>query len=1116
MHFARSHFVLVLLLFLTFSLCITLHADSKTNNPRSLSPITKAQINRLWDITPPEGLADAWSVSPESCHVTGSAKILEKQSHLLSIIYDGTQAKAMRLVFPKPVNIPTNTWRLRSLIYGLHSQMQVRFCLIDAKGKELIVKSMRSRPTSLTETLEEEWSGWDQLYSLNLHQPTTQKIQQRVLPEFRKQATDAMWTLPLCLVAIEVQASKPIATPCQLIFLPISALCQNGLNTKESWLIFDRFRVGYDSPMLLYPDDFTYKQGIFTITAQVTDGYQGPIIWEHQTTIHNNSKRDPVALLRDAIRVPFLPAGRYFLTLKAWQDQELVDERRWTLHSIRSNQKQMPTTSSNSWQWQTRHPHHVYPIGTKQATLHLTGQPQNFSDEFEIPQVHIVITDWKKQIVYEVTQLWQKNLRVTFPVKATDYNATAKLLTNGQVLDCVRLHFGVASDNQAEAGFVPPLAIYDASAPSTEAYATAEYNRPWYSNRHVRWPQTPWVNAKDVSRYDKWLNEHVLKRRLTDVSNMVCWSDLEVLPGVLRWDELDRRNNLAADAGIHIMAWIGVLGNWPPFQPDWWGGDIRLNQYGHPDGIGLGKINNRNPEASYWYATEEAYLSWLDKSVRHLRNNPAITQYKLMISSFSEKTRNPDAEHRTSDYAPIFQDQFNQWLISQGRPAKPLPKPLASPGLSLDRFGPDLSKAWIDFVQFKIHTANIRLEKSIAVVRNLDTQRPICIYRGPRNGAPEMAVPMLAKNKAYFFDESGPNYFSNALASMCIQGGVRYTNENHFYMPSSLEIIDGDIFYASVYNQGWNYSYRWHERHKRDELRYYESLDAISQLMPMVKNYHHARADEPQVLVMGSRLDAMLNGEKEHFFAAISGIDLYAGLFAYFQTPAHFANEFTPWVDYNKFKVVFVCGDVMTDAAIQRVIKHAKNKGKIVLVGGAGRYCVENPLTRDLLISAIGKLPNVRWMPKLSSPPPSPGQAPQALFSANRNTMLDLLQWAKVKQPIHAVNQDGQMDTAFECMLRRVDDKTIYASVHRRFVQPDGKGRWYDQIMHVEKNRKRWGKKTTQIKLTELIPGPYTITKIHRDSKPLGIFTVNANGILNWSTDQAITGQLQIYQVIRK
>ncbi|HCD33971.1 MAG TPA: hypothetical protein DER01_16290 [Phycisphaerales bacterium] len=90
----------------------------------------------------------------------------------------------------------------------------------------------------------------------------------------------------------------------------------------------------------------------------------------------------------------------------------------------------------------------------------------------------------------------------------------------------------------------------------------------------------------------------------------------------------------------------------------------------------------------------------------------------------------------------------------------------------------------------------------------------------------------------------------------------------------------------------------------------------------------------------------------------------------------------------------------------------------------------------------------------------------------------------------------------------------MYAGVYRRYVRLP-KSRWYEQILHIDANRQRWGEKHTTVQLSDLPAGQYELSQIHRNNQSLGIHTVGQDGILRWQTNTSVTGQLQIYKVTK-
>jgi len=655
--------------------------------------------------------------------------------------------------------------------------------------------------------------------------------------------------------------------------------------------------------------------------------------------------------------------------------------------------------------------------------------------------------------------------------------------------------------------------------PAAEVQLSSEYNRPHLSRTFAQYPSTPWTPPHQLTYYDIWLTNQVGARGFPEVSVMLPWADIEVLPGVYRWEEPDRRIQVTASAGLDIVAWLGVLGDWPPWAPDWWPGELRVSQAGRPDEVGSSTINSRNPEPSMYTAEgTHLLLPWFEAGVRHVRSNPAVASYKLMLPAANWMALPKRGYDNSSyDYSSGVEEAFRGWLTDHGKEPRPLPGHLSFFDAPLQTLGPDLSEEWQNYCRFLVDHTKTVFYQVLRRLRQLDPVRPVAVYRS-QNPAFESLLPLMKKYNACFFDESGPNFFSSAHASMSAQAGVKYANENHYYMPSSREIVDANIFYGAIYNQGWSYSYRWHERHTGAEARFYDALDHLAQSQAVIAGYASARSDFPQVLVFGSRSDQLLNNDQSTRFWKISGVDLFTGLFSYFQVLPHFANEYTEWIDFQDFKMVFVCGDVMTQSAIEKVVDYAQKGGKIAVVGNAGKYCPETPAATNSLSSALSLFSTnvVRFLGALNTTPPGPGMAPEAARSADPAAMEALLSWAGVSRDISVVTANG-LDKRFECLIRRIDEDSFYVSVFRR--APDDKSgpynSWYNALMLADVSLIKWGQEVADIVVSAMPPGDYMLEKVHRESKNLGTFSVT-NGVLEFQADAAVLGELQLYKVSRQ
>ncbi|MBK1859242.1 hypothetical protein [Cerasicoccus arenae] len=1023
----------------------------------------------------------------------------------LALFFDPeTDGGIVALIPPEPVELPVGAQRLHFWTTAL--PLSCTFVLRDNDGEEHRIDARASFPLGARMDKPDGWPLWKHIYSDNFGMPNG--LNNRVVPELQQEVAGLLWPHPLRLETIELVVSPGTKEPYAATGL--QTLTVPELETDYGWFNLTTGRVGWGIDAILMPADFSRLEGEFRYQAEMRQGYQGDIIWHHQGQ-GSHFADDPLTQVSQAIPLPKVPRGTYFLDLKSWNlDGTLREEGRMQLYVLKGVDT-LPAAIGSSFSLATPCEDNVFPVETQEGTLRLK------TDAGDSPSADTMVRfrlyDWRMQLLDEQVMSFEDNLSFDVAIDGqSDLFAVAELRDEKGVLDRARLHFGIANKDELNASWTVPENMPVAFAPNSDVSLVAEYTRPWFSKRYSRYPEQQWESIESMKGYDSWLVDQAIPRGFHHVSNLNPWSDIEVLPGVFRWDESDRRTNFAVEHGATVTAWFGTLGDWPPHVPDWWGGDIMLTQHGYPHLERSGASAARNPTASYWYAEKDDYLKWLRKAITHQRQNPAVTQYKVLMQSFVEGTDYHDQlnDYRTSDYSETFQNAYNEWQIERGLKPSRLPMPYVIPGEWVSSTGPDLSEEWLNFVQFKTDSSLDRLQTVLETIRELDSERPIYVYRGPRtHPATEAAMPLLKANNAYFFDESMPNFFSNALASMSVQAGVRYGSENHFYMPASFEIIDADIFYGTIYNQGWYFSYRWHERFRDGYAKqYYGALDYLEKAMPLIESFALAEAEEPQALVFGSRIDGMVNRNKHNFFANASGVDFYTGLFSYFQVLPHFGTEHTDWVNLNNFKVVFVCGEVMTKSAMERVADYARQGGKLVLVGNAGEYCVEAPQARAPLRKLLHGLPNVRHINEPDATPPPPGMAHMAPYMADSAKMEKLLAWSGVERSVMLL-KDGQLDGGFVGMIRRINEESFYVAVQRRFAKK------YTSIMNVEENLKTWGRASTTVSLTGLEDRDYTVQKVHRDVRPVEAVS-QANGQLEFDAAPALTGELQIFKVSRK
>ena len=1047
---------------------------------------------------------DGWTVE-------GPGRVAAGEAASLRVSYESPKFKSIVLRPPGPARLPEETCRVTFWYARLAGDFDVYFLLHDSGGKHLPpMRSMTSRAAfpAVRRFKMREWSVWNQAESISLSLPG--KIEEHVEPEFYDMARGTEWAPPLSLTGIELRPAKDRrdneafgerdtirAGKGEVLLTELSTITKNGLQAAFNWLLAGRFRWGWDTLPRLFLDDLTLKSGKVRYAIQLRRGYQGPVVWR-KAAEGQLDRADPMKIMAQRIELPELPKGRYYLETKTWTPDGALDaERSWQLFVARGLQKEMKeVVVPLRWEQMGAPPHarHVFPSNTSQAPIRLRIREDAWPNVQGKRACVIRVEDWlSRSISTETFASPGTAIQSLVPVTTgADYRATAELRVGETVVDRTTLHFGVASTPRDMANVKIPagLPTRDELLMSRKAVPIAEHWGSLLSTRNA-WELLTEEQAREC---DAWLDQ-VERLGFDIISFNFGWGEVEPLPGVYRWAEIERRLAVAKRKGLKVLLTPTEWGH-PIEWPRWVAFEPMLTQHGHID---MRQKNGKVQPAPWDPVRRQETHHWLKAVAARFLTNPSVIGYRTKPFIFSAANR---PEFIRTDYSPTSQDMFGAWLTRRGETRAPIPKLFVYNPWSPARTGPDLSEAWSDFMAFRTHTYVESVRDIISAVRAVDPKRQLHIYRSSTPNACEAAIPLL-RDGAEFHDEGGPFYFQRAMESMCLQAGIPYTNEGHQFTPPSKALVDSGFFYGSVYDRGWCWLYRWHI-HRHEDRRFAalpQVLDFISTSMPHIREWVAARGREPEVLVFGSRADRLLGDGRQGFYSNIGGIEVFTGLFCYHQVPAHFADEFTDWVDPGLFKLVFAVGDVLPEHAVDRLVKHAKDGGKLVLVGDVGKFCPERRKERDLLRKRLGELPNVKSIDAPDRDPPPPGAAYRAAKDLDGKQVNDVLAWAGVKRHVHTASR------GFECLLKGgAEGGPVYVAVFRWWPGH------YNNVWYDEKAKERWGADAAEVEVRGVKDGRWRVEKFHRDEKPMGEVEAKG-GTLRFKTDPAMAGELQLFRL---
>jgi hypothetical protein len=873
-------------------------------------------------------------------------------------------------------------------------------------------------------------------------------------------------------------------------------------------VIADRQRFGRNQPAMLFVDDLVVpkNKGDWTqplrYQVQLFDGYAGKLLWTTDKTA-TVDLQDPITLFNQHIELPNVPTGRYYLKSIVWDGNGvLLDERNmqwWVGVSKVSNVEACAASDLGLW-WEDGQAAMTLNASTQTATLTLHTTDAYRKSLPNNAVLYITVNDFNEQTITSSQSKATDKQTVTFATEVgTDYFAIAEVRRGKQVLDQRIIHVGQAGEKPLN------LAVDYKSQPRPTRDQFLDHTvqlQPEY-----RVPTTfydgyyPWYNHDDAQAYEKWLVQAKAFESPT-ICVKAGWSDVEVLPGVYRWFNMDRQVMAAGKAGLKIMfAYTPYASS--PCVPTWLDVQAQQDQRGDYKDRFSYRYSSKSPD----YAEKrQAFWQAVAKRYGHL---PWVVGYRIFTPAI---TSGVDPHVRRMGYSDGMQQAYAQWLKDRKLPIEPVAPVMVVDGVPLNAMPADFSKSWQNTLTF---FSDCIIESDIALAKAIRAIDPTCLIQIDRKNEPyaiERIIPQLAAMDIALKNEASPVFRDAMLQSMCIQGGVPYLEELHRHVPTSRSISDATSYFSSHLSKSIFWLLRWstesyenpgnHPVHSNFAMPHGHDY-AIQSIAPW-KAYMQGDYLEPQVLVFGSRLSNQIMGERRGYYHAIEGLQTYQALVEQNQVSAHFADEHCHWVDINRFKLILLCGSVQDKSIVEKMVSFAKRGGQLALVDDAGTYLPDGSLS-DLRQQLAG-LPNVTLL-----------AAPQRMklkrpvldwawpFELDRKPIDQLLKQAHITRPAYVITDS---DPAFQTQMRQTaDGKKIFVAVMRNWHG------WYkDNIEFEEQLAANWGKGTGTLQLNAITPGTWHVRQLLREARDLGSMTASTSG-LKINLQPALGGEVQIYEL---
>ena len=1065
-------------------------------------------------------------VNTTGWRVDGPGQISSRRDGFVRIDYDSPEHEPVLFLPSQPIELQPNAARIGLWFAIPRGDANIAFLIEDGSGTLHETEAARNSrlhgwAIDWEGARRSEWPLWSRCESMFLRAPAQQTIRNRMPRDRWGEVTERIWPAPLRLAGIKIIPLQPGDRWGGAYWRPDREAMEEG--TGRIWLtdlnvhtqtsfeantysfLKERLRWNRNDAMVLFADDLVTGTGKtpyrdqMRYGIQVRRGYQGPVVWrrESQTVL---DAADPVALYRNRISLPALAPGRYFIRTKVWTPRGTLIRQRRFQWFIGEGPEAKRDTVDIPFDLSTGQTDNVFPANTTAASLQLRIDPKRWQDIPGKVSCRLHIIDWLGNTVLEESISSPGNRRLTVPVKAgTDYFATAELKTGGRiygrVYDRSRLHFGVASPPPALASDLPENVqdldqlLEDRSEPHAEYRVARAYRRTF-----------PYLDNIDLDDFRVWCGQ--ARDVGSEIVSIKChWPQVELLPGVFRWEIVDRQVDIMREHGQKVIFGYTPIRGWP--APIWLNWSPVRDQYGNFP------FKMRTP--SHWGSPyHERKVAFWKRMAQHFYGNSGVAGYRVHAHPFVADTR-PDPIR--TDYAKPARKAFGDWLRENGKPPHPLPELFAVPGTDVSDLPPDLSDTWRQFVLFNSHTIHATVADILDAIRSVDSTRPVLVDRKSMPYAIEGITPLLAQDaNATLKNEGSPRFVEDVLRSMTMQAGVPHLSELHRHQPTSRSIADATNFWSSYLADRVLWLLRWSPEELVNPRGVWEDVPEVLQFVARTRaawdEFIKPDFVQPRVLVVGSRMAELVGGQRRGFFNQMAGANLFEALFRVHQVQTHYANAFSDWVDLNDFELVFATGDVLPLSTVERLERYARNGGKTVLVGDVGRYTIERPDESDLLRDRIGDLQNVVQigdLQQLDVPGVRAWAAPYALEPA---TVERLLNWADITRPIEATAED---DPGFECQLRITENgNRAYVAVMRTYYG------WYrGNIEKEEVLREKWGTTTGRVTVRGLADGSWRVQKMHRDTKDMGMRDCR-EGVLRFDLDPAVAGEVEMFRLTRQ
>jgi hypothetical protein len=308
-----------------------------------------------------------------------------------------------------------------------------------------------------------------------------------------------------------------------------------------------------DSPVL-YEDRLFTRPGSYHVILTAQSSFQGPIVWSRHDDVTYDSAQETPALSMN------LPRGYYWITARVFDSSggNYLFQRSFQLDVERRGEKAAaipePTPLSLVLDLQGTSPQNVFPPGeTPVFHVRLPATPAGAVLEYRVETYDQVPVIPVQTIPAGGKSMLDLSLPTDLIRVGKAYQLKARLLADGKVLDENNCLFGYRNPVAPPPAPQPPPTKLDIPGPLH--MATGAFWQP----ARLGGAHYPMQEVQDVV-------DLAARHGFSCFSIGLTWSQVEPLPGVYRFDEIDQQIAMAKKAGLKVCLELAGFADLPQWM----------------------------------------------------------------------------------------------------------------------------------------------------------------------------------------------------------------------------------------------------------------------------------------------------------------------------------------------------------------------------------------------------------------------------------------------------------------------------------------------------------------------------------------------------------------------